>query len=137
MRVPLLAMTVLGIALIGYGFYNLLQKNPEFRAEIMKHLTPEQQVQVNNLLNTAFDIGRRSAKIDAPDPRATCTGPSQTMGCKSPGGNPLPNQQMPPPQEKKEFDPSKATAADTFNELKNIKEQRKAEQKVLDDIMEQ
>jgi hypothetical protein len=149
MKVPLFAMTILGLSLIAYGMFSLLRNNPEVRAQVMQHLPPEYQVQLTNLLNTNIDLSRATS-LGGFDPTATCTGPSQDPTNCKPGQNGLPPNQLPhqvtypkdslPPnpagtEPKKEYDPATAGLGDTMKELGNIKKNQQETKKALDDLM--
>ncbi len=145
MKLPLFAMTILGLSLIAYGVFNLMQKNPEFRAEVMKLLPAEQQVQLTNLLNGNIDLGNRAGKIEAVDPNATCTGPTPSPNCNPPGGQPAPGQAAPPPAPAGTPTPPPAPSPGTMPgsptealmQLKDIKKNQEEAKKALDQLMEE
>jgi hypothetical protein len=88
-KVPLFAMTLLGLALIAYGLLSLLRSNSSARSEVMKRLSPENQVKLTHILNTTVDLGGHYTAIDNIDKPAvntgTCTAPTNGKeNCPSP-----------------------------------------------------
>lgn len=146
MKLPLFAMTVLGITLVAYGLFSLLRTNAEVRAQVMQQLPVEYQVKLTNILNNPIDLGNRASTVEAIDPTATCTGPAGPQKCV-PGA---PNQTIhtivqprptPPSaaqaEAKKDYDPATASTADTMKELGNIKKNQEETNKALDEIMKE
>jgi hypothetical protein len=138
-------MSFVGLALISAGLYLLLKKNPAARAEVMKLLSHDQQVQLNNFLNAEIDITGQLAALKKIDMGSdTCTGPSDSTNTNCATANGANASATSPessavgaagtPAPTKEYDPATATAAETLKELQRVQKERKEVMKQLNEI---
>jgi len=80
-RIPLVTITILGLALIAYGLLSLLRNNPVVRAEVMKRLSPDNQIRLTNLINKSHDLtGGYSRLKNIESLTETCTAPVEING---------------------------------------------------------
>ncbi len=134
MRAPLIVMTMLGLSCFAYGIFLMIKNKPEFRQEVMKHLSADNQVMLNNLLQNGLDPTGQFAKLKSlENAMATCDGPPADG--TSPADCDLKtsvNSSGTPPAT--EYNPTTANPADTLMEIQRLKQERKDALKELDKI---